>query len=42
MGRVRSMVKDRRYEWEIGGMTEYKKRKYEVDEKWNNWASVQV
>jgi hypothetical protein len=40
--RVRSMVKDRKCEWEIDGKREEKKRQYEVDERWNNWASVQV
>jgi hypothetical protein len=42
MGRVSSMIKDRRYEWEMGGMREDRKRKHEVDKRWNNWASVQV
>jgi hypothetical protein len=40
--RVKSMVKDRKYEWEIHGMRKDKKRQYEVEERWNNWASVQV
>ena len=36
MGRVtvKSVVRDRKYEWEIDGMREDKKRKYEVEERW--------